>query len=82
MEKVMLFLDYAATCPNVIVTFHASKMILAVHSNASYFSKSVARSRAGGHFPLLNNFANPTNNGSVLAVSQIIKAVISSAAEA
>ena len=33
MNKVLLFLDYAATHPDAIVTFHASDMILAVHSN-------------------------------------------------
>ena len=57
-------------------------MILAVHFDASYLSESGARSRAGGHFFLSNNSASPPNNGGVLAVSQIIKAVMSSAAKA
>ena len=50
MKEVLLFLDYAATHPDAIVTFHASDMILAVHSDASYLSESGARSRARGHF--------------------------------
>ena len=82
MKKVLLFLEYAATHPDAVVTFHASDMTLAVHSDASYLSEPGARSSAGGHFFLSNTSANPPNNGGVLAVSQIIKAVMSSAAEA
>jgi hypothetical protein len=50
MIKVRQFLDYAATHPDAILTYHASDMVLAGHSNASYLSESKARSRAGGHF--------------------------------
>eukprot|EP00804_Cyclotella_cryptica_P013681 CCRYP_016123-RA/>CCRYP_016123-RA protein AED:0.28 eAED:0.28 QI:0/0/0/1/0/0/3/0/318 len=57
-------------------------MILAAHSDASYLSESNARSRAGGHFFLSENDHYPTNNGAVLTISQIIKVVMSSAAEA
>ena len=67
MKKIFLFLDYAATHPDAIVTFHASNMILAVHSDASYLFESGARSCAGGHFFLSNNSANPPNNGGVFA---------------
>ena len=57
-------------------------MILAGHSNASYLSETNARSRAGGHFFMSNNDAIPHNNGAILTISQIIKAVMSSVAEA
>ena len=57
-------------------------MILAAHSNASYLSESKARSRAGGHFFLSEDTTFPSNNGAILTISQIIKAVMSSAAEA
>ena len=57
-------------------------MVLAVHSDASYLSESNARSRAGGHFFMSNSSADLPNNGAMLAVTQIIKAVMSSAAEA
>jgi hypothetical protein len=80
MAKVMQFLDYAATHPNAIVTYHASKMVLPGHSNASYLSESNARSRAGGQFFMSNNTAKPPNNGTILTTVQIIKAVMSSAA--
>ena len=50
MKKVKQLLDYVATHPDAIVTYNASNMVLAAHSNASYLSKSNAQSRAGGHF--------------------------------
>ena len=82
MAKVQQLLDYAATHPDAIITYRASDMILAAHSDASYLSESKARSRAGGHFFLSENDTFPSNNGAVLTVAQIIKAVMSSAAEA
>ena len=54
MQKVKQFLDYAATHPDAIITYHASDMVLAGHSDVSYLSESNARSRAGGHFFLSN----------------------------
>jgi len=57
-------------------------MILSVHSDASYLTEKGARSRAGGHFYMSNNARIPPNNGAVLNVASIIKAVMSSAAEA
>ena len=82
MKKVDQFLDYAACNPLAIVTYHASDMVLAVHSDASYLSESKARSRAGGHFFLSADTQFPANNGAVHTVATIIKAVMSSAAEA
>ena len=82
LDKVEQFLDYAASNPSAILTFHASDMVLAVHSDASYLSESNARSRAGGHFFMSNNDEFPANNGAVLNIAQIIKAVMTSAAEA
>jgi hypothetical protein len=57
-------------------------MVLAGHSNASYLSKTNAHRQAGGHFFMSNNDALPPNNGSVLTIAQIIKAVMLSAMEA
>ena len=56
-------------------------MILACHSDASYLSEPGARSQAGGKFFLSSNAAMPANNGVVLNITQIIKAVMTSAAE-
>jgi hypothetical protein len=61
---------------------YASDMVLAGHSNALFLSKSKARSRVGGHFFMSNNTAEPPNNCAILTIAQIIKAVMSSAAEA
>ncbi len=59
MIKVSQFLDYAATHPDAIVTYHASNMVLAGHSNASYLLESKARSR-GGHFLHVNRHGTTT----------------------
>ena len=82
MKKVKQLLDYAATHPDAIVTYNASDMVLAAHSDASYLSKSNAQNRAGGHFFMSSDANMPLNNGAVITISQIIKAVLSSAAEA
>ena len=82
MTNIRQFLDYATTHPDAIVTYHASNMVLAAHSDASYLSEANARSRAGGHFFMSNDTPRPPNNGAVLTTAQIIKAVMSSAAEA
>jgi hypothetical protein len=82
MIKVRKFFDYAATHLDAIVTYHASNMVLAGHSNASYLSESKARGRAGGHFFMSTDMAQPPNNGAVLTIAQIIQAVMTSAAEA
>ena len=41
-----------------------------------------SQSRAGGHFYLSNGDDDPPNNGAILTIATIIKAVMSSAAEA
>jgi hypothetical protein len=48
-------LDYLATHPDATIRYHASNMILHIHSDASYLSVSNARSRLGGLFFLGNN---------------------------
>ena len=82
MERVWQLLDYTATQPDAIITYRASNMVLTGHSDASYLSEAKSRSRAGGHFFMTDELAEPTNNGAVTTISRIIKAVISSAAEA
>ena len=82
MRKTKQFLDYVASHPDAILTFSASSMVLAVHSDASYLTEPRARSRAGGHFFMSDNAEDPRNNGAVLNIAQIIKSVVSSAAEA
>jgi hypothetical protein len=75
-------LYYLATHPDATITYHASDMILHIHSDASYLSVSNARSRPGGLFFLRNNPPeHDTLNGSILNVASVIKNVVASAAE-
>jgi hypothetical protein len=48
MKQVNQFLDYMWTHPDAIIRYHASDMILNIHSDASYLSAPKACSRAGG----------------------------------
>ncbi len=82
MKTVKQLLDYCATQEEAIITYNASKMILAVHSDAGYCNKKKACSQAGGHFFLSNDKKIPPNNGAILTNTTIIKAVMSSAAKA
>ena len=82
MRKAKFFMDYAATHPDAVLTYRRSDMQLAVHSDASYLSELKARSRAGGHFFLASDVPIPANNGAVLNTANLIKTVMSSAAEA
>ncbi len=67
---------------DAVLSYHASDMVLAVHSNASYLSKPKAQSRVGGHFFLSSNTTVPPNNGAILNIAHIIKNVMSSSKEA
>jgi hypothetical protein len=55
-----------------ILTYHASNMVLAINSNASYLSKPKSCSRAGGHMFMAGKNNTPFNNGAVLYILQII----------
>jgi hypothetical protein len=50
MERCIQLLDYLACNQNAKVRFHASDMVLNIHSDASYLSELAARSHACGHF--------------------------------
>ena len=83
MEVIKQMLDYCATQEDAIISYKASKMILAVHSDAGYCNEKKSRSRAGGHFFLTDDDdENPRNNGAILTIATIIKSVMASAAEA
>jgi hypothetical protein len=47
MAKVKQLLDYCASQEEAIITYNASKMVLAVHSDAGYANEKKARSRTG-----------------------------------
>ncbi len=75
-------LDYVATHHNAGIRYKACNMVLLVHTDASYLSKSGGKSRAAGHFYLSNCNDKDFNNGAILTLSTIIKYIMSSASEA
>ena len=76
------FLDYCASHPDGAIRYHASDMILKLHSDSSYLNAVGARSRQGGHLYLGNKSEPDILNGAVLNLAAIMKMVLSSAAEA
>lgn len=95
MQCANRLIAYSARYPNHTTIYHASDMILYLQSDASYLSRSNARSVAGGlaylDFAILpqndtdNNDNNTTTNpinGLVLYHSKIINTVCCSVAEA
>jgi len=82
MQQTFQLLEYLATQEDAVISYHASNMVLAVHSDASHLSEPKARSRAGGHFFLSSDTTIPPNNGTVLNIAHIIKNVMSSATKA
>jgi hypothetical protein len=93
MRALTHLLNYCSTNPEATIRYHASEMILHVESDASYLSESKGRSRAAGlhylscrsHTPLVAPTAtdpSPPSNGAIFVHCQILKEVLSSAAEA
>ena len=71
-----------STQEDAVLTYQASNMVLPIHSDALYLSKPKSHSRASGHMYMAGKEEIPINNGLVLNISQIIQAIMSSAAEA
>ena len=93
MNAITHLLNYCATHPEATLRYIASDMILHVESDASYLSKTKGRSRAAGiHYltcrsptptsPPDANSPEPPSNGALFVHCQILKEVLSSAAEA
>jgi hypothetical protein len=75
-------LDYLAIHPDATIVYQRSDIILHIHSDASYFSVSHARSILGGLFYCGNNPPQAEKlNGSILNAASFIKNVVASAAE-
>jgi hypothetical protein len=75
-------LDYLAAHSDATIRYHASDMILHIHSDSSYLSVSNACSRLGGLFFCGDKSPHEDNiNGSILNVASVIKNVVASAAE-
>jgi hypothetical protein len=93
MEAITQLLNYCATHPDAKVRFIASDMVLHIESDASYLSVAKSRSRAAGYHFLSSAPKDPTkpptpddppvpSNGAINVLCQIMREVVSSAAEA
>eukprot|EP00980_Cylindrotheca_fusiformis_P027368 scaffold20194_cov75-Cylindrotheca_fusiformis.AAC.1 len=90
VKDITQLLNYAATNPDATIRFYASDMVLYVESDASYLSETKARSRVAGFHYLSDKMPNPTDpnakpppmNGAINVTCKVMKAVLSSAAEA
>ena len=80
-DAIEHLLDYCASHPDEVIRYHPSDMILQVHSNASYISETKTQSRAGGYV-YLGNIQPQQMNGPLVVLSQIMRNVMASAAEA
>eukprot|EP00804_Cyclotella_cryptica_P000097 CCRYP_013741-RA/>CCRYP_013741-RA protein AED:0.45 eAED:0.45 QI:0/0/0/1/0/0/2/0/125 len=82
-KQAKQFLDYTATHPDAEIRYHASDMILNVHSDASYLSVPNARSRAAGIF-FLGSLPQPNKpiflNGAIYVLCTILRFVAASTA--
>ena len=80
-EVVNHFLDYCITHPKAQIIYRASDMQIHIESDAAYLVAPKGRNRAGGYF-YLGNKDGKLFNGAIFILAKIIKAVMSSAAEA
>jgi hypothetical protein len=83
-DKVIKLLNYCNTHPETKTRYHASDMILHIHSDASYLSENEAKSRAGGFFSMGSDVKpdKKLTDGAILIISKVLKHVMSSATKA
>ena len=78
-KKCTQLLDYLATHDNARIRYHASDMVLNIHSDASYLSVTNARSCVAGRF-LIGSKSDPTKpivlNGALYIMCGILKFVV------
>ena len=72
------FLDYCASHPNDSIRYHASNMVLKLHSDSSYLNALRAHSKQGGHLYPGNKTDPDILNGTILNLTAIMKMVLSS----
>jgi hypothetical protein len=85
LGRCLHLLDYLASNSEAKVRYHASDMIMNIHSDASYLSETKARSRACGHFFMgwMPKNGEPIKlNGAFYVNTTILRFVVASAAEA
>ena len=82
MVKVKQFLGYSATLADIELLYWASNMLLVVQSNVGYLNEANACSQSGRHFSWCNHVEFPLNKIAMFKITQSVKAIMSSVAEA
>jgi hypothetical protein len=93
LQRITHLLNYCATHPEAAIRFNKSDMVLHVESDASYLSLPKAASRVAGYHYLSSAPTTPGQaperdeppppiNGAVNVICNILRVVVSSAAEA
>jgi hypothetical protein len=84
MGRCIQLLDYLASNSEAKVRYHASDMIMKIHSNVLYLSKTKVRSRTCGHFFMgwMPKNGEPIKlNGAFYVNTTILRFMVASAAE-
>ena len=81
-KAISQLLEYVAMYPNDGTIYRSSGMVLAAHSDAGFNNESTGLSRAGAHIFLSEDDPKLRWNRPILTIAQIIKFVMTSAAEA
>ena len=89
-EETLWLLNYVDSHPDTTIRYHASDVVLHIHSDASNLLEPQACSRAGGHYSLSDRSPNPllpprtdtTLNGPIFVVFKIMSNVMASSSEA
>ena len=74
-------LYYLATHPDTDIWYHASDMILAFETDASYLSELGGEIRAAAYYYMTNKGQKDFNNEAIDVLYTIVKHVMSSASE-
>ena len=84
MQAADVILDYAASYPDAKLIFQRSDMILYQHSDATYLSEPMSKSRIAGYHYVGNRPDNPQQliNGNIDVLCKNTKNIVSSACEA
>ena len=75
------FFNYCATNPEAQIIYRDSDMQLEIDCDAAYLVASKSRTRSAGYH-YLGNYYGKLFNGPIYVLAKVIKAVMSSAAEA
>ena len=81
-SEINKLLNYRTTYPADSITYRASNMVLAAHSNASFLREPKSCSRARGHIFLSEDDPIPRTNGPLLSITGVMRSVYSLASEA